>query len=351
MNISFNSNAAGLMNLKARRQKFGIGSLIVMLIIGVAFIGIGKTVLKSMSVNSSWTRVTGKVISVSAGNTSGSTTTYAPIVQYTANGQQYQVSSSVSSSSYPQIGTPKQVAYDPSNPGDAKVINGVGTTWFVYIFPIVGIIMVVGSPILFVRSMRRSHDIKGLQQTGVKLQGVLTDVLQVGQTNQGGSAYKMIVSATNQAGQVQAYTSDTIHGMGGITLAHFQSHPIPIDVYVNPSNPKDYYVDISDIPSLTPEKISELIQQTMHPMQANTFANSEQPAQPVVAQPASPIQFTPQAAPAPAAPTVFPGTSVAPVQTPSPEPVAAIPATPPSDIVSPTPPSDSVPPTPQQPQV
>ena len=355
MNISFNSNLANMTSVKARRQKFGIGSLIIMIIIGVVFLGIGKAVVKGTSVNSSWTKVTGSVVSVSSNINNGSTT-YTPVVQYTVNGQQYQVTSSISSSAYPAVGSTKQVAYNPSQPSDAKVVTSAGQLWFVYLFPVVGVLLVIGAPILFVRSIRRSKDIKSLQQTGTKLQGILSDVLMAGQTNTngGGTTYKMVVTATNLSGQPQNFTSDTIRGIGGITLAHFQSNPIPIDVYVNPSNPNDYYVDISDIPELTPEKISELIRQSVNnqhmtftgsPQAPQSFAPTPQPA---MAQPAAPVQFMPQAALAqPAAPTALPGSAVAPNPAPAPEPAAVTaPTAPPADVVPPTPPSDQLPPTP-----
>lgn len=304
MNISFNSDLTNMTSLKARRQKFGIGSLIIMIIIGGAFLVPGYLFTKSTKISKGWVQVPGKVVSVS-NNTHNGSTTYTPDVTYTVNGQTYDVTSSFSSGSYPQIGSTKEVAYNPAQPGESKVVAGAGEMWFVYLFPIIGIVMVVLAPWLFVRSIRRSHDINSLLQTGQKIQGVLTDVLTTGQSNNS-TTYKMVVSATNLSGSVQTYTSDTIHGIAGITLAHFQNNPIPIDVYINPSNPKDYYVDISDIPTLTPEKITELLQTALH-RQPNTFAQGEQPnSLSPPANPAPPTPPTPPISPAPPVPPTPP---------------------------------------------
>ena len=46
-------------------------------------------------------------------------------------------------------------------------------------------------------------------------------------------------------------------------MADFRNNPIAIDVYIDTTNPKKYYVDISDIPNLTPERIQELIKSAL----------------------------------------------------------------------------------------
>jgi hypothetical protein len=96
-----------------------------------------------------------------------------------------------------------------------------------------------------------------LVQTGQKLQGVMVDLQSQGTNNNG---YKIVVAADNGSGAVQNYVSDSLTGVGSLAMADFRTSPIPIDVYVDPSNPENYYVDISDIPNLTPERIQSLLQ-------------------------------------------------------------------------------------------
>ena len=261
---------------KVKRQRFGVAAPIFMLVFGFGFAVAGVFIGKSSTIDASWQRVTGKVISSSSSVSNGSTM-YTPVVQYTVNGQSYQVASSVSSSSYPAIGSTKQVAYDPSHPDHAKVVSSAGKI-FAYVFIAIGVLAIVFAPIAFTRSLRRSRDISSLQQTGQKLQGVITDIQApniVSGNNNSGGAYKIVVSATDAAGNVRTFTSDSLSGIGGLAMADFRSSPIPMDVYVNPANPSDYYVDISEVPSLTPQRIQELISSALH----NNAPESVQPNQ------------------------------------------------------------------------
>lgn len=265
---------AGFLNPKVRRQKFGVGSLIILLVFGVVFTGAGLLIIKSSRIDPSWTKVTGRIVSSSTHINNGSTT-YAPVVQYQVGEQLYTVTGSISSSAYPAIGSQRQIAYNPAQPQNAKVVEGASSKVFLYIFPAIGIGLLLFAPIAFVRSLRRNGDITNLVQTGQKLQGVLTDI----QTSFGAnnaSSYKVVVSATDSTGSVQTYISDSLTGIGGLAMADFRTHPIPIDVYVNPANPKDYYVDVSDVPNLTPDRIASLLQSATG-QQVNTFAGGEQP--------------------------------------------------------------------------
>ena len=263
---------------KVKRSKFGIGTLIFMLIFGFGFTAVGVWIGKSSTIDASWQRVTGRVISSSTSINNGSTM-YSPVVQYTVNGRSYEVTGSVSSSSYPAIGSTKQVAYNPSHPDDAKVVTSAGKV-FSYVFMAVGILIIVYAPIAFTKSLRRSKDINNLKQTGQKVQGVITDIqapnIGSGNSNSGG-AYKIVVSATDTAGNVRTFTSDSLNGIGGLAMADFRAHPIPMDVYVNPTNPSDYYVDISEVPSLTPERIQELIASALHNSQQSIQQNQTPP--------------------------------------------------------------------------
>lgn len=83
MNINLSSNPA---NLNLRRQKFGIISLVFMLLFGGAFMGAGVFALNSIQPDPNWTKVTGDVVEASSSSSSGSTS-YTPVVRYVVNGQ------------------------------------------------------------------------------------------------------------------------------------------------------------------------------------------------------------------------------------------------------------------------
>jgi hypothetical protein len=269
MNLNLNPT---MTNFKVRRQNFGIGSLLFLFVFGAVFTGAGVSILNSHRIDPNWTKVTGEIIESSSRISDGSTT-YSPVVKYEVNGRSYRVASSIGSSSYPNIGEKREVAYNPTRPDQSKVVEGIGSTWWLYIFPLAGIICLALAPYLFIRSVKRSGNINRLMQSGQKLQGILVDVQSGGGNNNSG--YKIVVSAADPSGTVQNYVSDSLTGIGGLALADFRNNPIPIDVYVDPINPQNYYVDVADIPNLTAERISELIKSAT---QNNTFADAEKPS-------------------------------------------------------------------------
>lgn len=264
-----------MMKLKVRRKKFGIGSLIFMLLFGAVFTGAGFFALNSSRIDPDWTTVSGEVVDSSSRTRDGSTV-YSPIVAYEVDGQTHRVTSNISSAGSPKIGASREVAYNPANPGQAKLVESARTQWFLYAFPLIGIALLAGSPFLFIRSWRRSNAIKKLLQDGQKIQGVVVDVQSQGSSNR--SKYKIVVSAADTSGNVKNYVSDSLTGIGGLAMMDFRQNPIPMDVYIDPADPKIYYVDISDVPNLTPERIGELIKSATTNRPGNTSTEEEAPS-------------------------------------------------------------------------
>lgn len=282
-----------LPGFKVQRKKFGIGSLIMLMAFGAIFGGIGYFVVGTAKIDPSWTKVDGVIVSSSAVYGAEGDTTYAPVVAYKVNNQEYQVKSTTSSSFQPDVGGSKQVAYNPSTPQNAKVVAGSGEQAFMYLFPAVGGFIFLLAPILYARSAKRTASINNLMQTGQKLQGVLVDIQQVGSSNNSMS-YKIVVSASDPSGTVHNYVSDDLGGIGGLAMSNFQATPIPIDVYVDTGNPQNYYVDVSDIPNLTPERIAQLVQsasqpQSIAPPEPANLQTQPAPTQPVPVPPSSPL--------------------------------------------------------------
>lgn len=110
-------------------------------------------------------------------------------------------------------------------------------------------------------------------QNGQQLQGVLVNINSSGSGS--GSSYRIEVSAVDPSGAVQNYLSDHLTGIGGLAMMDFRNTPIPIDVFVDPLDHRNYYVDVADIPNLTPERIMELLKSVAINKPINTFANSE----------------------------------------------------------------------------
>lgn len=275
MKIQLNSNMFGN-GFKAKRQKFGVGSLIFLLLFGAVFAGVSLFIINGMRIDPSWTQISGEVVDTTSKVSDGSTT-YSAVVEYSVNGQEYRATSSSSSSFAPTIGEKREVAYNPAQPNQAKVVEGA-TAGLLWLFPIIGVAILVIAPIAFIRSLKRSSAINNLMQTGLKLQGILTDIQSTSGNNN--SSYKIVVSATDNTGTVQNYVSDSVGGIGGLAMADFRTNPIPIDVYIDSANPQNYYVDIADIPNLTPERIAELVQSATKTTQPQMVLGVQQPIAP-----------------------------------------------------------------------
>lgn len=241
-------------NSTIKRQEFGIGPFILFLVAGLSFTWAGLFFVKDIKVNPSWTKISAEVIDLVRTRNN----LYQPVYQYSVNGQNYQVASEISSSRHPAVGDKGEIAYDPNHPDQAKVVEGVGGWFFTLVFPMLGMAVLIMAPIFFIKSLKRSTLIKRLLQMNQKIQGILTDVQSVGGSNRKAN-YKVTVSATDPTGIVRNYISDTIGNVGGLTLVDFRSNPIPVAVYIDAAHPELYYVDVSDLPNLTPQEINELL--------------------------------------------------------------------------------------------
>ena len=242
-------------NFKARRSKFGIGSLIFMFVFGAMFIGVSFLFIGDDIRSRDWKPVTGTITDVSRSTDSDGDVMYRPTVAYTVDGQSYSTSPSYSSSQQYSVGSSQTVHYDPNNPSQGVIrTNGMG--FFVYIFPVIGAFAILFGVVSFIRSMRRSSLIKQLKSSGVKVQGVVT---AVGSNTSSNNSTQITVSATGLDGQVHHYQSDSVSGLSIIGLADYQTKPVAIDVYLNPTNQTEYYVDLDDIPNISPERITDLL--------------------------------------------------------------------------------------------
>jgi hypothetical protein len=240
---------------KIKRQSTGLGTLLFMLIFGGIFTSVGWVIMADLNISPDWKRATGTIVEVvrkSSSTRHGPS--YAPIVEYKVEGQSYRVASSISSTSYPTIGKTKQVAYNPQNPEEAKVIDKIGMIFL--LFPVIGILVIVMAVYAFIKSILREKEIKQLLAKGRKIEGVLVEVESSGSKNM---SYRLVVSAVDHQGKVQNYKSDSLGGIGALAMLDYQINPIAVDVYLDPKNPQSYYVDIDDIPGLTPDRINQLL--------------------------------------------------------------------------------------------
>ena len=229
-----------------------------MMLIGGFFAGGAFTWISSdISVPSGWSTTVGTVTDIRQSSSSDGTT-YSPIISFESNGQEYVSRSNLYTSSKPSLGGERQVAFNPENPSQNKVVGNLASLWVVVLGGLIGIVLFILGPILFINSKRRMKVIDELMKTGHKVTGVVSAVRKTGSENNRDN-YKIIVTAAGLDGVVREYASDKVVNVGGLMASGFESKPVPVDVYLSTSNPNLYYVDIDDIPELTAESIEGYI--------------------------------------------------------------------------------------------
>lgn len=240
---------------KARRSRFGLGSALLVFTIGALFTGVSFLLLHSEFQSHDWPSTEGRVVYVSERLDSENGMMYTPTIAYRVNGATYKVTSSQSSGSRDIIGSQKTVRYNPQTP-QVGIVALSGAGYMIFLFPIIGIVLMIGAVAGLIFSFKRGASISRLKQTGTKLRGVVTNVENVSQ----GGVIRVIVSAADQSGQVRDYKSDSIGG-NTFSLMNYRTNPVAMDVYVDGSNPNNYYVDIADVPAMTVESIQQLLMQ------------------------------------------------------------------------------------------
>jgi hypothetical protein len=296
MNIQMGSNGFGanMPQSKAKSVSFGLAPLLAMIFIGIAMIIGGVFFITSSKIDPSWTRVEGSVIDFREETTRRSRTdsggsrdydddrTYYPVVEYNVDGQKYTVKSSLGSSTQPRLGESRTVAYEPTHPQSAKLVDSAGMQVLLYLIPAAGVLVIIAAIIGYSSSKKRAGTVKTLQQSGYKTTGVIVDIQsQHHGAGANDSGYKIVVSATNGSGIVNNYVSDELYSIGGLAMIDFRTNPVPIDVYIDTVNPENYYVDVDDIPNLTPDRIADMIKTVVKPAEYTSInVNSQNPAQP-----------------------------------------------------------------------
>lgn len=242
--------------IKPQRIEFGLGSFIGLVLLGVIFITAGYFVFRNATVKSGWIKTSGSVVSVVQSRGSNGSTMYSATVQYEIDGAQYRVTDRASSSIHPTIGDIYQVTYNPASPNEAMVVPPLWVNMLFMLFPALGVFMIIYAYISYMKSRKHSRNIQFLLTNGFKTTGIIVDIQSYGTRR---SSYTIDVSAPDMTGVVQTYTSDVLNGIGGLAMTDYKKNPVPVTVYIDSANPKNYYVDISQLPEITPERIAELI--------------------------------------------------------------------------------------------
>jgi hypothetical protein len=149
---------------RTTRQQFGLGSFLSLIFTGIIFIGAGFYFYNVERVNANWIRINGQVV----GSTSSSTSStgspsnsprlvYTPVVQYEVHNQQYRVTGSSGNSVAPSVGSQRQVAYNPSNPDDAKVVDSNVSKLVPLTLAATGIFILLAGTVVYISNILKAR--------------------------------------------------------------------------------------------------------------------------------------------------------------------------------------------------
>lgn len=135
-----------------------IQGLLMSLLVSIGLVVFGLFMLSQVNKQSSWTTTDGTVIKVDTSYNYGSdrdTTKYTPTLEYSVNGQTYQIKDN-SSSSGPSIGSKKQVTYNPTNPGEAASKKGTIDVIFAYGLMFAGVVLGIFSGFYYIKNRKNT---------------------------------------------------------------------------------------------------------------------------------------------------------------------------------------------------
>lgn len=148
--------------------RFGKGKLITTYVLCLIFIVIGFFAWSASKIDSSWIKTQGKIVSFEAStrevssssqnstggtnNTTRTETVYKPTLEYTVDGQTYKIESSAVENNQDGLGQMRQIAYNPSNPSEAKADIGAVGILFLIVFVLGGALFAIVGTILYKRA-------------------------------------------------------------------------------------------------------------------------------------------------------------------------------------------------------
>lgn len=232
--------------------------LLMFIIPGAIFLLIGLLGFDSVRIDSGWNRTFGLVNDVDI--VSGSRkTTYTPVVEYKIDGESYIVTGKIYSDNAPIVGSSIEIAYNPQRPSDGKLVQeSGGSSLKMWVSTSFGAILLLIGIDMYIKDRRRLREIAELQQNGQKTRGIIDKLVFTGLWSRQ-PMYKIVARAVGIDGQVNKFTSDQVTGSIANVFKDVRSKKIPIDIYLDLSNPKKYFVDTSIFPTLSADEKAELV--------------------------------------------------------------------------------------------
>jgi hypothetical protein len=223
---------------------------IAVALFGLVFFGLGAYLIsQSYLAARSGIDAVGKVVDIRTSRSSKGGVTYSPVIEFVSrDGQTHRFTSGYSSSWRPEIGKSEPVIYDPARPEDAIEKSA----FQMYVFP--GIFAAVGLLVLFLGlalppliSSRHRMKEQRLRSMGRQVQARITGAAKTGFEVNHQPYYAVTAQWLDP-------TTNTVHIFKSFGMPYDPSQALQgkqeVTVYVNPSNPKDYWMDTTFLPTV-----------------------------------------------------------------------------------------------------
>jgi hypothetical protein len=239
-------------NFSAEKVTFSLFKLIIFFTIGLVCIVASVLTLSSFKIDPNWKSGVGTIIGSSFDEELFSKS-YIPLLDYEVNGAHYQVVSDTGTSKQPEPGKQQSIVYNPSNPSQARVVQPASHSYLAWGFLIGGVVIAVGSIILFGIARYNDQPGKNTKQTGRKVRGAIMGIEADPTSSK--KRYRVIAVALDASGKARRFTSEWIAGVSKIAAIDFRKNRVHIDVYLDRTDLKKYYVDVDEISGLTAQGI------------------------------------------------------------------------------------------------
>lgn len=125
-------------------------TLVWMIVFGLIFLGSAVVFYFGDQIPSSWVKENGTITSYTTDYSAANHgPTYCAVVTYRVKGVNYTANAQSCSGGIPSVGTPAQVAYNPANPPNGKVVGGIGDIFFTGLSGLIGLGLLIFAPVAY----------------------------------------------------------------------------------------------------------------------------------------------------------------------------------------------------------
>lgn len=186
-----------------------------------------------------------EITDIRVGYDSDGDTTHDVLVEFVIDGERYGGKLDTYTSSMREGGT-TTVYYDPQNPHDFR---GSGTGFIGIVFSGMGGLFFVIGIVMIVNKVKSSANAKTLKATGTLLHAKINDVtLNTAYAVNGRNPYRLTASAEDPStGKTLVFESGNV--WFNVKAIVDNNTVETVDVYLDPTNPKKYFVDVESLRS------------------------------------------------------------------------------------------------------